>query len=343
MTASYHLIRSELFQRDSFLCIDHPIRLTAARKPSFEAVCASRMRQCKQEKPFVGVAPLKGKPPAPRPYDDPYFFKKDQITLPTVLLIGALAQALLFVFLPHYLALAPLAIFAFRKLILTTRDFPSPAHSHMRDVIPGRTSAQFPDHRTGIFSNKPSSQSLVVFHLGVRFNHTLGFLSPGAGTAATHFRQCMETINAPANAARYGLLGSSYWRAAERATQNTMMVVLYFRSVDGLKKFAEDKAHREAWEWLIKEAPGHVGFYHELFCVENGGWETVYIGMPPTLLGATGTMINSKEKEECVIEDDGRRAEEKQEQWVRNLVDANGVATLRSMFSRMGRGAQNNA
>jgi fumagillin biosynthesis monooxygenase len=265
------------------------------------------------------------------------FFKKDFITLPIVLFLGAISQALLFALLPPRLALVPIAVFAFHQLLEGLKFAVNPSkHSLTRTVIPGRTSAQIPDLKTGLFPSVPSSQKIVVFHLGVRFNHPLGLLSPGAKTAGTHFQKCLETVNA--HVEEYGLLGCSYWRAAERATQNTLMVVFYFKDLNALNRFAHGEVHREAWRWLEKEAPGHIGFFHEMFLAERGAWESVYIGMPPTLLGGTVTRCEFEDGDDDEEKETAGEVHDKErkERWVRNLVHANGSSALRLQFSRMG-------
>jgi hypothetical protein len=66
---------------------------------------------------------------------------------------------------------------------------------------------------------------------------------------------------------------------------------------------------------------GHIGVFRETFRVAPRAYETIYINMHPTLLGATNIQIKDKETGEGV--------------WVPPLVDAD-VLALRSQFSRMG-------
>ena len=158
----------------------------------------------------------------------------------------------------------------------------------MTDVIPGRTSAQLPSQEDGRFGAQPAAKPVVVFHFGVRFNHPLGWLAPGALQTAKYFQACNDQVLKRAD--DYGMLGSSPWRATERSTSNTLLIVYYFRDVEGLNKFAHDPVHREAWDWIAKAGYKHIGFFHEAFCVPQKAYESIYVNFQPLLV--------------CVIESD---------------------------------------
>lgn len=255
--------------------------------------------------------------------DEKQFFLRDQFTIPTFLLFGAILQTILFAALPTRLALLPMILLGAYALITTAIDSAhSATSSYMSGVVPGRTSAQLPDPMTGAFGSVPAARSVVVFHFGVRFNHPLGVLGPGGAEAGKHFQSCMKAVNRD----EYGILGSSFWRAGDRATQNTMMVVFYFRDVEGLNRFAHDEVHRRAWDWVVRAGHKHIGFFHEAFCVSRSAYESIYVNLPPLLMGAASV--------KCEMSDGDAAGEER---WVESLVSADTPA-LRTQFRRMDQG-----
>jgi fumagillin biosynthesis monooxygenase len=237
----------------------------------------------------------------------------------TFFVMGALIQIVLTVALPLRIALLPAAILGLHSVIKTISQSASPARNDlMHDVIPSRTSAQLPIDTDGRFGSDPAAKPVLVFHFGMRVNHPLGLLAPGASEIATHFEACNDMARAKAD--EYGILGQTLWRAAERGSNNTLMIVFYFRDIDALNRFAHDDIHRKAWDWGNK-APKHIGFFHESFCVPAKAYETIYVNFHPLLMGATSV--------KCEDEEGG-------DKWVRPIVSANHKA-LRSQFGRMGR------
>jgi fumagillin biosynthesis monooxygenase len=193
--------------------------------------------------------------------------------------------------------------------------------TYMKNVILGRSSSQLPNP-DGQFGSTPAAHPIVVFHFGVRFNHPLGILSPGAQMMVSYFLKCNEEIMA--RSTEFGMLGISAWRGAERSTQNTLMQIYYFRDVEGLNRFAHDKIHREAWDWVQKAGHKHIGFFHEVFCTPQKSYESIYVNFQPLLMGATS--VNCEDTDE---EKDGGP-------WVQALVNAD-VGPLKSQFARMNR------
>jgi hypothetical protein len=164
-----------------------------------------------------------------------------------------------------------------------------------------------------------------VFHIGARFNHPLGALSPGGKAIGDQFIACNEDLLKRAK--EYGCLGGTSYRGDETASNNTILTVYYFRDLDGLNRFASDDIHRQAWNWYNNEfvkkgGHSHVGIFHEAFCVPAGAYESIYINMQPTLMGTGNAII----KNEATGKDE----------WVRTMVDASS-SVWRSQHSRMGR------
>jgi fumagillin biosynthesis monooxygenase len=112
-----------------------------------------------------------------------------------------------------------------------------------------------------------------------------------------------------------------------------MLNIYYFKDIQGLNDFAHGDVHRKAWEWYERECTqgkngtgyGYIGVFHEAFEVEKGGWETIAVNMPPTLLGATSVPVKVEGKEEGG------------EVWVSPLVEARG-RVFKGQLDRMGRG-----
>lgn len=234
--------------------------------------------------------------------------------------------------LPARYALLPLVLLLGHSVINTIIQARSPKNNPFTlDVVPGRVTAQLPSRNGGAFGSKPAAQSLVVFHLGVRFNHPLGLLSPGAKEIGDYFNAMTKSLNERRD--EYGMLHLTTWRDAERSSNNNLMTIAYFRDVDGLNRFAHDPVHREGWNWYQrfakKEGNSHIGIFHETFVTRPGDYETIYVDCPPTLLGAANVKV---------IGGDAGGEEEKvakgEEAWVRPLVSANHSA-LRSQSKRM--------
>lgn len=233
----------------------------------------------------------------------------------TLLATGALGQVLLLQFLPTRLAILPAALFSLHSIVTTVAQI---IRGDLKNtIIPGRSTAQLPHRESGAYGTDPAAEPIVVFHFGVRFSHPLGLLSPGGREINEHFQKCLELVQAEADS--YGLLGFSDWRGADTETNNTILLVFYFRNVEGLHRFAHGKVHRDAWDWTVKAGHKHIGFFHETFCVPRKAYESIYVNMPPTLFGRSSVMCR----------DDGEG-----EQVVSTLVSADGL--LNTMVRRLG-------
>jgi hypothetical protein len=73
-------------------------------------------------------------------------------------------------------------------------------------------------------------------------------------------------------------------------------IVQYWRAFEALEQYARsrDNVHWPAWVAFNKRTAasrGDVGIWHETYCVGAGRYETVYSGMPPTGLGAAGSLV----------------------------------------------------
>lgn len=237
------------------------------------------------------------------------------------MLFGAIGQAILCAILPARYAFVPTVVLVLNAVVTTILQLASKkSNGFDTEVIPGRVSAQLPDRESARFGSQPAAQPVLVFHLGVRFNHPLGVLSPGGREIAEHFKKMNADLTDRAD--DYGLLSLSSWRGAERSSNNTLMTIYYFRDIEGVNKFAHDPIHQKAWTWFNKADYKHIGIFHEAFSAPRKGWETIYYNCHPMLMGMADT--------KCVDEDSG------EEVWVNPLVDAS-CGPLKTQFSRMGR------
>jgi hypothetical protein len=67
------------------------------------------------------------------------------------------------------------------------------------------------------------------------------------------------------------------------------------RSFEALEAYARDRdgLHQPAWAAFnraARDARGDVGIWHETYLVKAEQYESIYSGMPPTGLGAAGTL-----------------------------------------------------
>ncbi|CCC09812.1 hypothetical protein SMACR_03368 [Sordaria macrospora] len=251
---------------------------------------------------------------------------KDAFRLRTLMAMGALAQIVLFAILPYRYAVVPALIFVLQSIGSTIGQllfYKTNENPFMTGVVQGLTSGQPPSWETGRYPNAPCSSPIVVFHLGVSYNHPLGPACPGGKEVYTHFMNMISAMNEKKE--EYGLLGMSNWKQTKRATHNAGLVVMYFKSVEGLHKFAHDKEHRDGWDFLHafrKKGYNHITALHETFEVPAGAWESIYLDSPPILMGDTSIKVTEK---------DGSST------WYKSLVDAS-VRPLTGMMNRMARG-----
>ncbi|KAK3303847.1 uncharacterized protein B0T15DRAFT_561303 [Chaetomium strumarium] len=268
-------------------------------------------------------------------------FIKDGFSLPTLLALGGVGQAIVSCILPARYALLPLAFLLLRAVVVTCLELASPPrYSSKLGVIRGRFSAQLPNasydpsrgddakRPASPFGSTPAEQGIVMFHIGARINHPLGALAP----AMKEFGDLTDAVTQElqARADEFGCLGMSAWRAADADSLNTSMAVIYFRDFEGLNRFAHDKVHRQVWDWyrnvfVKKHGYSHVGIFHEAFYAVPGAYETIYENMPPTLMSRAEASVRN--------EATGR------EEWVGTVVDASVKSSpaFRTQYSRLNR------
>ena len=81
------------------------------------------------------------------------------------------------------------------------------------------------------------------------------------------------------------------------------MIVQYWRSFDGLERYARSRDHLHWPAWVafnkrVGASRGDVGIWHETYSVRAGEYEAIYSGMPPIGLGAAGMLAPPSERGE---------------------------------------------
>ncbi|KAF3765788.1 hypothetical protein M406DRAFT_329653 [Cryphonectria parasitica EP155] len=283
------------------------------------------------------------------------FLVKESFTLPTLLAFGGVFQLFISVVLPARFALLPIGFLAGHAIITTILQARSPQDSPlMVDIIPGRSTAQLPlplannnnntttttTTTTSIqpnFGSTAASSPVVAFHLGVHFNHPMGPFCPGGSEIGAHFQAMFTDLQARRD--EFDMLSATIWRGTTRPSHNGILMIAYFRSVDGLNRFAHDKVHREGWDWYHKfvreTGHRHFGLFHETFLSRPGEWETIYADCQPTLLGESSVRFDRREDEEPAKEGMGTETDPEAEVWIKPLVSADHPA-LKTQAKRMG-------
>jgi hypothetical protein len=136
---------------------------------------------------------------------------------------------------------------------------------------------------SGRFTAELSEGGVVVFVIGMRFNHWW------------RVDKWWFTFYAMIRMLRYldagdeGLLASKYWFG------RTLLLVQYWRTVDELMAFATNSGapHLDAWRTFNRRVgnDGSVGIFHETYHVLPGNSETMYVNMPLFGLGAATSHV----------------------------------------------------
>jgi len=217
---------------------------------------------------------------------------RDNFTISTWLCLGASAQILLYLITNtlgfRSLALLPaLAILAYRTLDSCLITIGWKHNTYLDNIIQKKISTAFPDE-LGHYGNKPANNDIVVFLIGTRVNHAMGLAAPGVLEMGGYMTQMCKDLNT--HAEEFGFLGMTSWlNSTDRATNSEILEVCYFRSVEGLQKFAHSDYHRKAWDWwnkTIKQHP-HLAIFHETYHVPKGHWESIYVNSHVSGLNAT--------------------------------------------------------
>jgi hypothetical protein len=130
------------------------------------------------------------------------------------------------------------------------------------------------------------SAQIVVFVIGMRINRfwRFGKWLPVARAMGPMIRELMARPES-------GFLGFQQALAGPR----TILLIQYWRDFDSLEAYARnrDAKHWPAWTAFNKAvgSDGSVGIFHETYCVPAGGFETIYVNMPPWGLGKAASVV----------------------------------------------------
>ena len=240
-------------------------------------------------------------------------------------MLGSLLQLTLSALLPLRWAAVPALVLLFNAAITTVFQCLNSSGNHfMARVVSGRATAQFPSE-VGTYGPEPSQGSLVVFNLGIQFNHPLGVMAPGVKEINNAF--LAMSVDMMKRKDELGLISVSHWRANERESNNSMLISYYFKDAEKIQQFANEELHLGARNAYYARRPEHVGIYHETFVVKDGGYESLYGNCHPVLMGRGQVMVNPKEGEK---------------QWMSTLVSADTPA-LKSYNARLGHNLANSS
>jgi hypothetical protein len=130
-------------------------------------------------------------------------------------------------------------------------------------------------------TSNESEEPVVVFLIGMRVNRWWK-IRQWLRTALAMPRMLRELGQHP----ELGMLGGEAWFG------RTTIMVSYWKSVDHLFGYAKQRnaEHLPAWRAFNKHigSNGDVGIWHETYIVQPGGYESVYVNMPPFGLGKVG-------------------------------------------------------
>jgi hypothetical protein len=209
-------------------------------------------------------------------------------TVSTWLLLGATLQCVLVATLPRNIALLPpIALLLYRYVrsyLVATGVLPNPVY---KEVTHGRQTWQIPS-ADSTPAKTGSTDSIVVLVLAASVTHPNGRFSPGSKEMGTYFAKMWN--DAEANREKYGFLGNTPAMVTEdngsrQDSKGTNMVYLsYWKTLEGLHKFAHGSVHMQGqlwWEKGAMETYKHLGVMHEVYEVPAGNWENVFHSFRP--------------------------------------------------------------
>ncbi|OAL36607.1 hypothetical protein AYO20_04223 [Fonsecaea nubica] len=251
---------------------------------------------------------------------------RENFSVSTWILLGALLQSLIVFIIPRFYAMLPSLIVLGVRLADTMAITLGRKKNHYLDeALPYRVSPQIPDE-DGTFHEEASEEKLAVFMLGAKVNHPLGIFAPNVKTIGDYLSQMIRDLEA--ENPDLGYYGGSNWTSQDKNGATELMNLSYWRSAEDIHKFAYGKLHRECWDWWTKtiKENDHIGINHEIFEVDRKHWEAIYVNFQPTMLGATTYLRKGDKMVGGTVED----------QWISPLVDAS-RGKLRSSAGRLGR------
>ena len=228
-------------------------------------------------------------------------FLRDQFTIRTWLLLGALLQALL-VLLPIrtiHTIVPVIGLLSWQVIDAFMMSFGLRRNVYMDNVAQAKYTALIPDEE-GNFTRASvgkgfdsGGKGACVFILGFRINHPLGVAAPGAWKIMQYFTAMQDDLET--NAAQNGFLSAEYLlNAGHRTARSEIKSVWYFRSIEHVMSFAHSPIHRRGWEFYNKaiKKHNHLGIMHEMYESPAGQWENIYVNQQPVGLGNSQRTAN---------------------------------------------------
>ncbi len=227
--------------------------------------------------------------------------QSNDLDISTWLVLGATIQCLLVVSLPRKISLLPpIAFLAYRigrSFLIATGWLSNP---YSKGVTHGRQTWMIPN-ADGTPATTPSRDTIVVMVLGASWSSPTGMFSPGTPIMGDYFMNMWK--DAKENREKYGFLGVTPNMSPEASGPNkgvrdrTIVSLSYWKSLDGLHKFASSKAHMKGQVWWnsgSKDKYPHIGLMHEIYEAPKGSWEAMYHNCKPFGLGKCRSEFNPK-------------------------------------------------
>ncbi|RFU34286.1 hypothetical protein B7463_g2098, partial [Scytalidium lignicola] len=208
-------------------------------------------------------------------------------TFRTTILVGAVLQSLLVLFLPTTLAITPaivaLGIHFIDAVLVAKGDRPNP---YLENKLK-KVTAMVPD-ADGEFRG-PGKEKVAVLLLGAKCNHPMGAFAPKFDDFSQWLTAMIKGLEDP-KSQENGFLGISPWNRTAPNGGTEIVTISYWRSLQDVHNYAHsDEVHKKAWKWWEDNVADleHIGIMHEVFEAPAGMWEGIYINFQPMLLGAT--------------------------------------------------------
>ncbi|KAH7374308.1 hypothetical protein BKA66DRAFT_468226 [Pyrenochaeta sp. MPI-SDFR-AT-0127] len=264
--------------------------------------------------------------------------RSSDYTISTWLLLGASIQCLLFASLPLNISLfPPIAFLTYRILrgyLIATGRLSNPLYD---GVTHGRQTWRMPPS-DGSSASTESEESIVVLVLAASWAHPNGNFSPGSAVIGQYFQSMWA--DAEANREKYGFLGNTPGMVTQDSGErldergNTTVFLSYWKSLEGLHKFAHAEPHMKGqlwWERGAMEKFPYIGVMHETYEVPKGNWENVFHNFRPFGISNAQYPVKSTNTADSL-------EEKKTVEWVSGLKSAD-AREWKTMYGRMGRKA----
>jgi hypothetical protein len=164
---------------------------------------------------------------------------KEQFKFTSILAIGAILLTILHLAIGSKAVLLAPLLLLIRFVDALLQTYGIRKNPYMDQVLVGpKNSAQYVNGLTGLFSNKAADGQVVCFMIGARNNHPMGVVAPGWRKLGDYFEKMVAEVEKDAE--EYGFLGAQGWVGdGTRATSNEVMTVMFFKSTEGIHKYAQ--------------------------------------------------------------------------------------------------------